>query len=633
MNANLRKALPVLFLVHLFRLFGLAPLRAQPEIDSLKQLLVTKKEDSNKVSLLLRIAKRSSAQSNDTGILYGRMAYQLSLKINRAVLKYRSASWLSECYGQKGTFQDALEYALLSLRYADESKDTAVIVEANVNTAKLYSNNLSNLSRGLEFARRALQLAEATHDLNLIIDGQECMAAVYSGFDKDKALYYDKAAYTTALRLKDDQVTMVMLSCLASCYSDRGEYTESYNYYRKAIAIALVKGKPFDLAALYHNTGNACKGMKDYKLALDYYLKSLTLVKQYNIEELAGMCYISLSETSIELKDYKGALQYNQQGIAVEVKRGSQQRQSFLYMIRARAYDSLHDYRNAYLSYRKYHELASGANDNASRNKMLDVEAKRTAELNRKELDLIDKDRALQRAYRNLLIAGLVMLMVLAILLVRNARLKRNVEIEKMRNALSRDLHDDIGSTLSSINILSRTAYSHLQATHDDRTKASLEKINDRSQRLLDSMSDIIWNIRPGNDTIEEVMSRMREYATTVLEAKNINYTFNFPNEKMDCKLTMAMKNNLYLIFKEAVNNLSKYSGATNALLSLTFTEKQMRLAIEDNGKGFAMEQLSHKGGLSNMRQRAEDIGGTIDIAAAPGKGVSIVVVMPRYCK
>jgi signal transduction histidine kinase len=204
--------------------------------------------------------------------------------------------------------------------------------------------------------------------------------------------------------------------------------------------------------------------------------------------------------------------------------------------------------------------------------------------------------------------------------------------MEKMRSRLSRDLHDDIGSTLSSINILSRTAQHNLKQTHDEKTKLSLEKINERSQRLLDNMSDIIWNINPGNDTIEEVMSRMREYATTILEAKNIDYTFNFPKEKMECKLSMEVKNNMYLIFKEAVNNLSKYSGCTLAHLSLTFEEKNIHMKIEDNGSGFFPDKIKHRGGLVNMKHRAEEIEGTLHIITEHGKGVNIEVVMPRYC-
>jgi signal transduction histidine kinase len=237
-----------------------------------------------------------------------------------------------------------------------------------------------------------------------------------------------------------------------------------------------------------------------------------------------------------------------------------------------------------------------------------------------------------QKILRNSFIAGSILLLLLIVLLINRNKLKRGMEMERMRSRLSRDLHDDIGSTLSSINILSRTAQSNLTQSQDEKTKASLEKINERSQRLLDNMSDIIWNINPGNDTIEEVMSRMREYATTILEAKNIDYTFNFPKEKMDCTLTMEVKNNMYLIFKEAVNNLSKYSGATNATLSLTFDEKNIHLKVEDNGKGFDENEIKHRGGLVNMQHRAEEIKGVIHINSVLEKGTVIELSMPRYC-
>lgn len=238
----------------------------------------------------------------------------------------------------------------------------------------------------------------------------------------------------------------------------------------------------------------------------------------------------------------------------------------------------------------------------------------------------------LQKIIRNSFIAGFVLLLLLIAVLINRSKLKRTVEMEKVRNRLSRDLHDDIGSTLSSINILSRTAQNSIMTGSEEKTRTSLEKINERSQRLLDSMSDIIWNIKPGNDTIEEVMSRMREYVTTILEAKNINYIFNFPKEKLDCKLTIEVKNNLYLIFKEAVNNLSKYADATEARLTLAFDEKQIRLVVEDNGKGFDETTISHTGGLRNMRHRAEEIKGSIIIATAPGTGARISLTMPRYC-
>ena len=236
-----------------------------------------------------------------------------------------------------------------------------------------------------------------------------------------------------------------------------------------------------------------------------------------------------------------------------------------------------------------------------------------------------------QKIIRNSFIASSILLLLLIALTINRNKLKRTIEMERMRSRLSRDLHDDIGSTLSSINILSHTAKNHLSGTNDAKTQATLEKINERSQRLLNSMRDIIWNINPENDTLEEVMSRMRDYASTLLEAKGIEYRIDFPKETADCKLSMEVKNNMYLIFKEAVNNLSKYSQCSHALITLTFDDKNIYLIIEDDGTGFQKETISHNGGLRNMQHRAEAIKGNFIITSPLNQGTKIELIIPRY--
>ncbi|MBK8683869.1 MAG: hypothetical protein IPN26_02175 [Bacteroidetes bacterium] len=121
-------------------------------------------------------------------------------------------------------------------------------------------------------------------------------------------------------------------------------------------------------------------------------------------------------------------------------------------------------------------------------------------------------------------------------------------------------------------------------------------------------MSDIIWNVNPNNDSMEELLSRMREYATTVLEAKEIEYTLDFGGEAKS-KISLQIKSNLYLIFKEAVNNLAKYSECTHAIIKFSQIDKKIHLCVEDNGKGFDLKEISHRGGLYNMQHRADEIG------------------------
>lgn len=265
--------------------------------------------------------------------------------------------------------------------------------------------------------------------------------------------------------------------------------------------------------------------------------------------------------------------------------------------------------------------------------KTLNIEFQKRMELEKisQEQMKVSAKQQLQKQIiiRNTFIAGSILLLLLIVLLINRNQLKNKIAMERMRNRLSRDLHDDLGSTLSSINILSRTAFNNLENKEDVKARVSLEKINERSQRLLDSMKDIIWNINPQNDSLIELTSRMREYASTILEAKNIDFTFEFPKEQA-VKLPMEVKTNMYLIFKEAVNNFSKYSKCTKADLSLFVDDNYICLEIKDNGTGFRTEELSHIGGLQNMKYRAAEINGELTVMSSPGTGTNIQLTIHR---
>lgn len=321
------------------------------------------------------------------------------------------------------------------------------------------------------------------------------------------------------------------------------------------------------------------------------------------------------------------------------------------YHVAYKYYESKKDFQGALIFLKKYIDSKKILNLEEQKSKIelarmsYLVQQERIRAANAKMQQELISSQQLQRQkfIRNSFIAGFLSLLILIVVLINRHQLKRTIELEKMRSRLSRDLHDDIGSTLSSINILSRTAQHNLNHSNPDKIRFTLEKINERSQRLLDNMHDILWKINPGNDTFEEVMSRMREYATTILEAKGIDYTFNFPKEALNCKLNMEVKNNMYLIFKEAINNLSKYSRASHAQLSLTFDEKHIYLKIEDNGDGFEIKSSekdfsssssvkSGGAGLQNMRHRALEMKGTINITSEIGKGTKIELSIPRFC-
>ena len=205
-------------------------------------------------------------------------------------------------------------------------------------------------------------------------------------------------------------------------------------------------------------------------------------------------------------------------------------------------------------------------------------------------------------------------------------RIKQLKKFYEVRSSISRNLHDEIGATLSSINIYSDVARNK---TAEEDTKQLADKMYEASAKAMESMSDIVWYVNPQNDLLENMLVRMREYALPLLEAKSIQVIFTSDEKVEAVKLTMQQRQHLYLIFKEAVNNILKYAAAINVLLLIVKETNEIRMLIKDDGKGFAMALSSSGNGLKNMQFRATALGGKLLIESAFGKGTTVTLHFP----
>ncbi|MGZ8524363.1 MAG: ATP-binding protein [Chitinophagaceae bacterium] len=207
-------------------------------------------------------------------------------------------------------------------------------------------------------------------------------------------------------------------------------------------------------------------------------------------------------------------------------------------------------------------------------------------------------------------------------------RLNRIRELFEMRNIIASDLHDEIGSTLTSINILSKVSHNNLQ---NDQAKASslLKKVIDQSQQIQENMGDIVWSIRPDNDKMENIILRMHEYLNHTLEPANVHIDFNVDDKINKESLTMQQRRDFFLIFKEAVNNVAKYSGCGKVEIRLSIQDGILRLVIRDDGKGFDPRKSKSSNGLRNMQHRAGLLKGKIEIRSVEGEGTSVELLLP----
>jgi len=220
-------------------------------------------------------------------------------------------------------------------------------------------------------------------------------------------------------------------------------------------------------------------------------------------------------------------------------------------------------------------------------------------------------------------------LMILAAVLlvfgIFRYRLQEVIRIQTIRNKIAGDLHDEIGSTLNSISIYTEVVKKKLPQDIPE-----LQMIGEASRKVIDAMSDIVWTINPENDSLDKIIFRMRSLVHSLMKAKKIEYIFEANENMSDLKLPMITRKNFYLIFKEAMNNLVKYSSATRAFISLSTSEREIELLIQDNGIGFDMNNVARGNGILNMNRRAKEIKADFRIESSVGNGTNVELKLKK---
>ncbi|HEY9401200.1 MAG TPA: two-component regulator propeller domain-containing protein [Pyrinomonadaceae bacterium] len=217
-------------------------------------------------------------------------------------------------------------------------------------------------------------------------------------------------------------------------------------------------------------------------------------------------------------------------------------------------------------------------------------------------------------------------------------RIARLVELERVRTRIATDLHDDIGSSLSQIAILSEVVSQRVPADNAPVIEP-LSVIAGTSREMVDSMSDIVWAINPQRDHLSDLTQRMRRFASDILSARDIAFRFRAPDADEDIRLGADLRREVYLIFKECVNNLVKHSGCGQAELELRIVNHWIVLRITDDGRGFDATQTAPPSngngvslgghGLLSMRRRAAALGGTFEVESERGRGTTSTLKVP----
>jgi two-component system, NarL family, sensor histidine kinase UhpB len=471
---------------------------------------------------------------------------------------------------------------------------------------------MSQLRQASEYTRKGLALKTELKDTRGIATSLEQLGSIFrNGRHYDSALKYDQLALETdqKLGLKLEELNMDLE--IGNVYRNKQNDSAAQRYFERGRTLALATGDTARVATFDAALIAVRNNSEDLQLTEQRLMNSVNSAARSN--DVADL-----------LIDYEY--------LADHFANTGQTKKAFEYL-------------------KKYYDIADSLQDLNTQLQLRKMEGQYNVDKKEEEIALLKKDQQLSRVnfekqkailtaqnavlekqkffqYGALVLAALLLLIGLLVInryrIVHQAR--RAIELEKMRNHIARDLHDDIGSTLSSIHILSKVA---LQSPAADSSRSSLEKIMFRSAAIMEKMDDIVWTINPQNDTMEQLLYRMKEFAGEILEPLNINYSFEANADFSSLKLDIGRRKDLYLIFKEAVNNAAKYSQCSNLHIRLRRDGDSLRLEITDDGKGFAAETVKSGNGLSNMRERAASMLAGLKIDSAVGQGTRIGLDLP----
>jgi two-component system, NarL family, sensor histidine kinase UhpB len=501
-------------------------------------------------------------------------------------VRLNSLNNISLNYWHMGDRENSTKFAMQVIEYQDANKlepkksGPYDIIGANLKNDKKYDEALKYFQKQLAIDTKnnsPVDMAIAENNIGSIYEdlknNKEAIKHNLTGLD-----YAEKANYTL---LQTD-----FLTNLGRMYKTEKDFTKAESYLKKSERFCRELEAGNSLKNVCEGLGNLYFAQKNYVLAEKYYLESLEISKKMGVSESIYTINQALADLYEAKKDYQKAFKY-------QTEAGIYKDSTFKIETTKNTEDLL----------RKY-------------------EAKEKEQ----QIALLNEKNA-KSAFQNksLIVGGLLLLLltgISAVFFVNRNKLKRLEESQKLRNRIAADLHDEIGSTLSSILLISGMA----KKTDDaEKNGKMFTKIHTDSQHVMESVDEIIWSVNPVNDSLKGIMLRLREYAQPLAESKNIALELKADEAIENLNLSMEIRRNLYLIVKEAINNLIKYSEATEASVYFQQDKKGIVVTIKDNGKGFDNEMITTRNGLKNMKIRAKEIDGKMMIESS-GNGSEIVL-------
>lgn len=540
-----------------------------------------------------------------------------------------------------------------------------------LNAYGVYNRDFSKYAEALENHTKSLELARRNKDTETEIYALNNLGVVYRRVDENaKALAKHLEALKLAEKIGDDFSASVSLNSIGNIHTVLGNYTDAVAYFRKGLIISEKAHNDLGISMNYNNIGEVYEFTGKFDSAIKYYKESLLYDEK--IADLKGIAINYNSIGSVRRKQGRvteaialfkkarnitdalkdrlfQAVTYNNLGNAYleSGQLDSSRRMFFKAIAISKAIGVKGEQKTAYEGLMRLNERAGKPDSALAYSKLFksyndsiviesnnrhvrEMEALYATEKERARVDKLEADRQTEltkiKNQRFFFLGMLVLFLLVLIsgvlyylryrLMEHNKRLQQELDI---RTQIASDLHDDMGSTLSSIHI-----FSELLRKSGNNKEELLSKIEANARDTLDALDDIIWLVKPCNDKFANLWQHIREYSVPMFESRDICFFIDFPESISEIPLPMDVRRNIFLIIKESVNNLVKYSKCTEAAITAHDGPDVIAFSVQDNGIGFDPDQLTNRSGVKNIQARARSISADVKITSACGNGTLV---------
>lgn len=613
---------------------------ADSKIDSFHNELISERDPKTRTNLNLSIANEYRNTNADSAIKYSEIALAIALQIHNfplIAIPYYNKGVIE---ATRNNYEEALINCDSAFKYFLSVNDTLKLglvrnVQGGVNMVQ--GKNVMALNYYFD----AIKFMQHNTDSITILITYNNIVILLNAMNKPQmALEYAVKQYNWATKIKNRDEIAYACGNIIDTYNELNSFPRTKKYVLELSELAKTTEDPYLKVIALNQTGTLHLMEHDFTKAIINYNQSLELNANLIDQQLFCQTLINLATA------YKKANQLAKSDScllkAVEISKEIEVKEEL-----ASAYKELsnnaifrNDYKTAFEYATLYQETSEMVLNEKSQAALIDAESSykfdennRLIESLNREKQLLNKSLRKHRLIQTIMMIFGIMLLVFGFLVFNQFRLRKTIENQQAllneRKRISADLHDDIGSTLGSISMFSKVAENRLKK--NENAEDVVSKIGIASREMIEKMSDIIWSISPDNDSYEQLINRMKSYASMMLFPKDISFHFEVDEKLLDRKPAINERKNIFLIFKEALHNTIKHGDAQNVFVKMDFPDKEVRMEISDDGNGFNLNRAKvyNGNGLKNMKARASEMKGGITFHSVAEEGTSIRLNIP----